>query len=36
MALTQAAVNAWRLAVDRQAAILEIGLGLLNAQTRKK
>lgn len=36
MALTQAAVNAWRVAVDRQAAILETGLGLLNAQTAKK
>ena len=33
MALTQATVNAWRQAVDRQATILETGLGLLNAQT---
>ena len=36
MALTQATVNAWRQAVDRQATILETGLGLLNAQTAKK
>jgi hypothetical protein len=36
MALTQAAVNAWRQSVDRQDTILETGLGLLNAQTAKK
>ena len=36
MALTQQAVNAWQQAVNRQAAILESGLGLLNAQTAKK
>jgi hypothetical protein len=36
MALSQAAVNSWRESVDRQAAILEAGLGLLNAQTAKK
>jgi hypothetical protein len=36
MALTQSAVNACRLAVNRQATILETGLGLLNAQTAKK
>ena len=35
MALTQAAVDAWRQAVNRQATILETGLGLLNAQTAK-
>ena len=35
MALTQATVNAWQQAVDRQATILETGLGLLNAQTAK-
>ena len=31
MALTQQAVDAWQLAVNRQATILESGLGLLNA-----
>jgi hypothetical protein len=36
MALTQQAVNAWQQAVNLQAAILESGLGLLNAQTAKK
>ena len=36
MALTQAAVNAWRTAVERQAQILENGLGVINAQTAKK
>ena len=36
MALTRAAVNAWRQSVDRQATILETGLGLPNAQTAKK
>ena len=36
MALTQAAVNAWRQSVDQKAGILETGLGLLNAQTAKK
>ena len=36
MALTQQTVNAWQQAVNRQAAILESGLGLLNAQTAKK
>jgi hypothetical protein len=36
MALTQAAVNAWRTAVDRQAQILENGLATINAQAAKK
>jgi hypothetical protein len=36
MALTQAAVNSWRTAVERQAQILENGLGVINAQTAKK
>ncbi len=36
MALTQAAVNAWITAVDRQAEILENGLATINAQTAKK
>jgi hypothetical protein len=36
MALTQQAVNAWRTAVERQAQILENGLGVINAQTAKK
>jgi hypothetical protein len=36
MALTQAAVNAWRTAVDRQAQILENGLATINAQATKK
>ena len=35
MALTQATVNAWRQAVDRQATILETVLGPMNAQTAK-
>jgi hypothetical protein len=36
MALTQQAVNAWQQALNRQAAILESGLGLLKEQTAKK
>ena len=36
MALTQQTVNAWRTAVERQAQILEDGLGVINAQTAKK
>jgi hypothetical protein len=36
MALKQAAVNACRTAVERQAQILENGLGVINAQTAKK
>ena len=36
MALTQQTVNAWRTAVERQAQILENGLGVINAQTAKK
>ena len=37
MALTQAALNAWRTAVDRQAQILENGLAtIMRKQPRKK
>ena len=36
MALTKATVNAWQAAVDRQAEILENGLGIINAQSAKK
>ncbi len=36
MALTQQTVNAWRTAVERQAQILENGLGVIKAQTAKK
>jgi len=34
--LTQATINAWRTAVDRQAQILENGLATINAQAAKK
>jgi hypothetical protein len=36
MALTNAAVNAWQAAVERQAEILETGLVFINAQSVKK